>query len=294
MRALATTKDMHIFDATFIRRYIDFQWKSNMAFGLYLQLISHVFCCILIILNIEFLDAHKGTLRASLRFWFSVVLFMNIALTVFTNEAKQLYNDGADYFKSGWNINDCCFMITFMAAIATDFNTFYQKDATDTDTTDMVRIFYSLLIIFSFAKLLDNLRIFNNISFIVKMLMRVISDLMPFLFLFSGFVLLFSLVVSALEIELENVENDPYSGLYRWFAMVMFIFRTSLGDFDVDPFTNLPPATRMIVWAFWLIVVFLNTIIFLNFLIAVISDVYEQVMENRAEEIFQKKASLLV
>lgn len=36
MRALATTKDMHIFDAPFIRRYIDFQWKSNMAFGLYL------------------------------------------------------------------------------------------------------------------------------------------------------------------------------------------------------------------------------------------------------------------
>ena len=37
-----------------------------------------------------------------------------------------------------------------------------------------------------------------------------------------------------------------------------------------------------------------NTIIFLNFLIAVISDVYEQVMETRTEEIFQKKAQLLV
>ena len=33
---------------------------------------------------------------------------------------------------------------------------------------------------------------------------------------------------------------------------------------------------------------------FLNFLIAVIGDVYEQVMETRTEEIFKRKAQLLV
>ena len=42
-----------------------------------------------------------------------------------------------------------------------------------------------------------------------------------------------------------------------------------------------------------MIIVLANTIIFLNFLIAVISDVYEQVMESRTEEIFQKKAQML-
>ena len=287
MKALANTKDMNIFDASFIQRFIDFQWESSLSFGLYLQLISHMFCCILIILNIEFLDAHRGEIRAKLRFWFSLVLFITIITTVFTNEAKQLCNDGLNYFKSGWNINDCCFLITFMLAVFYDMGTFYTNDeAYDTDTTETVRIYYSLLVIFSFIKLLDNLRIFNNISFIVKMLMRVISDLIPFLGLFIGFIILFSLVVSALEIELENVENDPYSGLPEWIGMTMFIFRTSLGDFDVDPFTNLTTATRIFIWLFWLIIVFANTIIFLNFLIAVISDVYEQVMENRTEEIF--------
>ena len=38
----------------------------------------------------------------------------------------------------------------------------------------------------------------------------------------------------------------------------------------------------------------INTIIFLNFLIAVISDVYAQVIETRTEEIYQKKATLLL
>ena len=38
----------------------------------------------------------------------------------------------------------------------------------------------------------------------------------------------------------------------------------------------------------------INTIVFLNFLIAVIGDVYNQVMETRTEEIYKRKADLLV
>ena len=67
-----------------------------------------------------------------------------------------------------------------------------------------------------------------------------------------------------------------------------------MGDFDVDPYAELPLASQYFIWIFWLIMVFANTIIFLNFLIAVITDVYEQIMETRTEEIFLKKAELLV
>ena len=145
----------------------------------------------------------------------------------------------------------------------------------DENTREYTRILYSLLIISSFVKLLDSLRIFNNISFIVKMLHRVTVELIPFLGLYIGFIFLFALVVSSLEIELDQVENMPYKGLPEWFGMAAFIFRTSLGDFDVDPFANLSNATRLFIWLFWFFVVFANTIIFLNFLIAVINDVYE-------------------
>ena len=155
-----------------------------------------------------------------------------------------------------------------------------MKDS-HTDTTEGVRICYALLVLFSFVKLLDNLRIFNNISFIVKMLGRVVVELVPFLSLFVGFIILFSLVVNALEIEVDDIENEPYQGIPRWIGMNLFIFRTSLGDFDVDAFTNMPATSRTCIWLFWLFIVFANTIIFLNFLIAVISDVYEQIMEHK-------------
>ena len=74
----------------------------------------------------------------------------------------------------------------------------------------------------------------------------------------------------------------------------MFILRTSFGDFSVDPFKGLPKLIRVFMWIVWLIVIFCNCIIFLNFIIAVISDTYEQIMDTRTEEIYQKKAQLLV
>ena len=46
-------------------------------------------------------------------------------------------------------------------------------------------------------------------------------------------------------------------------------------------------------WIFWIIAITINTMIFLNFLIAVISDVYADVQVNRVEESYQKKAEIL-
>ena len=47
-----------------------------------------------------------------------------------------------------------------------------------------------------------------------------------------------------------------------------------MGEFEVDRFADLPYLSQVFVWLSWLFFVFMNTIVFLNFLIAVISDVY--------------------
>ena len=43
----------------------------------------------------------------------------------------------------------------------------------------------------------------------------------------------------------------------------------------------------------WIVAITINTMIFLNFLIAVISDVYADVQQNKVEESYQKKAEIL-
>ena len=92
----------------------------------------------------------------------------------------------------------------------------------------------------------------------------------------------------------EDGEDTAYTAGIGYLAYFLFLFRTSLGDFDVDPYAELPLLSQCVIWIFWLHIVFANTIIFLNFLIAVITDVYEQIMETRTEEIFLKKAELLL
>ena len=154
---------------------------------------------------------------------------------------------------------------------------------------EICKILYAFLILLSYFKLLTLLRIFDRISFIIKMLKQVSKELIPFLFLFLSFVVVFSLMVMTLGLNLSELENDPYNGLWD-FGYLMYVLRTSLADFEVDTFQQLRPASTIILWLFWIIIILFNTIIFLNFLIAVISDVYEQVIESRTEEIFQKKA----
>ncbi|MFO0116161.1 MAG: hypothetical protein ACK521_00570 [bacterium] len=46
-------------------------------------------------------------------------------------------------------------------------------------------------------------------------------------------------------------------------------------------------------WVIWIILVLIDTVIFLNFIIAVISDVFANVMETRAEQAIQKKCQFI-
>ena len=219
--------------------------------------------------------------------------------------------DKLEYFTDFWNINDIIFCIILTTTIIADFKidttrtipmidpvsgeTLEEREVLEpTPEVQFTRICYALLAIVSFIKLLSLLRIYNNISFIIKMLFRVSEELTPFLFLFMGFVGTFSFVVVALDMQRENLEEDgdPYAGL-GGIGYFMFVLRTSFGDFSVDPFKDMPMGISIFMWIFWLIVIFCNTIIFLNFIIAVISDSYEQIMDTRIEEIYQKKAQLL-
>ena len=63
-------------------------------------------------------------------------------------------------------------------------------------------------------------------------------------------------------------------------------FRTSLGDFDVDSYGTTidgePEKLEIIIlrWIVWIMAVFVMNVIFMNFIIAVISQSYEKVMQK--------------
>ena len=210
-------------------------------------------------------------------------------------EIKQMSRQKCNYFKSIRNFGDILFIIIYVTTLVSE----HKNGTTEADSEhyEVTRILYAFLCLLCFLKLLDSMRPINSISFIVRMLISVVYALIPFLSLFLLLILVFVFAQKALGLTFEVDEdgNDTaYTSGIGGLAYFFFILRTSLGDFDVDSYSELPIASQLTIWAMWMLTVGLNTIVFLNFLIAVISDVFEQIMSTRTEQIFLKKAELLL
>ena len=76
-------------------------------------------------------------------------------------------------------------------------------------------------------------------------------------------------------------------------------FRTSLGDFDLDNYggtsTENPESLSIIIlrWVIWVMGVFIMNIVFMNFIIAVISESYEKVMQKLIAQSFRVKVDMI-
>eukprot|EP00347_Sterkiella_histriomuscorum_P019916 403339816 len=71
-------------------------------------------------------------------------------------------------------------------------------------------------------------------------------------------------------------------------------FRTSSGDFNVDSYKDQSSALVIISWGVWIIAVMLLNVMFMNFIIAVISESYEKVMQKLVAESYKVKVQMIV
>ena len=113
----------------------------------------------------------------------------------------------------------------------------------DSDEYQFTLILYAVLLFTSFIKMLNTLRIRNNISFIVRMLATVMLKLIPFLGLFLSMILVFMFIQATLGLHFtgdDSDENSAYTSGIGFLAYFFFLVRTSLGDFDVDAYAELP------------------------------------------------------
>jgi len=60
----------------------------------------------------------------------------------------------------------------------------------------------------------------------------------------------------------------------------MMSFRTSTGDFELDAYPDLDSQLIILAWIVWVFAVLILNVIFMNFIIAVISESYEKVMQK--------------
>ena len=73
------------------------------------------------------------------------------------------------------------------------------------------------------------------------------------------------------ETQLETYDD---TGLFAFFLMA---FRTSIGDNEMGDFL-INKNNKLLAWFIWLVIMILGNIIFMNFIIAVVSESYENCM----------------
>lgn len=121
------------------------------------------------------------------------------------------------------------------------------------------------------------LRVVKSFSFIVTMLVNVITDLLVFMLFFTILVTMFSLVF---DIVAKN-QAPEYHMITPFLGNLFTTLRLALGDFDfgaLEPSDGekgaLNQRQHIIFWSMWLLMVVFSSLIFLNFIIAEVSNSY--------------------
>lgn len=84
-----------------------------------------------------------------------------------------------------------------------------------------------------------------------------------------------------------------YKHLSLFFANFLRTLRFSFGDFDFGSIVHLNHFESTVFWITWVITVLMNCIVFLNFIIAEVSQSYSDVQDSVKELILKEKAILI-
>ena len=121
------------------------------------------------------------------------------------------------------------------------------------------------------------------------MIKGVLIDMTYFLAYYFLFILFFGILFAIL---FANPHLDEYNGLNLIGYLVMN-YRLSLGDFSTDYIPESKAKLIPFIWIIWGIAVLLLNIIFMNFIIAVISQTYEKVIQKSTAESYKLKSILI-
>lgn len=165
-------------------------------------------------------------------------------------------------------------------------------------------LIHVVLIITGFVKLLYFIRINTNLGLLVRMVATTIIDCIPFLIFFGMFVFLFTVLNMTFMIE---VETEEYMALPKLLQMLLMTYRNSIGDISVPsykswltfyseegpyPSHSHSVTVLLLVWGVWFLNQLTCLIILLNFLIAVISQGYDNVIAEQIIDYFMSRAEM--
>ncbi|CDW80200.1 serine threonine protein kinase [Stylonychia lemnae] len=282
MEVLDKSNNEDLFESELIQIALSFKWEK---FAFKFHLISFLQFFIFLITFI--VDIYYLVLVGEDRHFYQqlIVKFIGAAYIIFLvqYELRTIKVQGfLAYLAEYWNYIDIFLVFLYIASTIVDL--MHIHDGVE-------RLLYSICLIFVFVKFFSYLRIFQGFSFLVQMLRAVFVDLKFFIALYGIVIVLYGLIFTLLMIKADDADLQ-YQGI-SYFGYFVMSFRASTGDFQVDNFNQLDEIHIVFAWLIWISSVLFLNIILLNFIIAVISQSYEKIMQRMVAQSYMAKAKLI-
>lgn len=200
-------------------------------------------------------------------------------------DGTQMIKQGFDYYLDAWNYLD-------LLNVFLGYGNLYLQWKHGTWYI-WSKVSMIVIILVVLMKTFFFMRIRMSFSYIVTMIINVVYDLKVFMIFFTILIVMFSAIFDVIA----RNNGAVYQQLHPFMGNVMATLRLSLGDFDFDIVGENSKLTREQHWLFWFIwvlMVIFSSLIFLNFIIAEVSNSYQNVKENIDALIYKERAKLVM
>ena len=143
-----------------------------------------------------------------------------------------------------------------------------------------IAILNALMIWIMITKILFYLKVYDQFSVHVNMINEILKELLPFLSIFMLFISFFALSFFVLGGEFDSISPDTLGQMNYAFAAFFNSYEMSTGQEHNVTIKDPKPIQTSMIWGFWLTQQVVMTIILLNFLIALISQKYEEAISK--------------
>lgn len=274
------------------KRLIDYQFQFTRPRLKVLFFIYMVFFYVPFIFSF-FTDNYVFEIIVSIVGLLTQIFFLGI-------EVIQMKFKQGDYLKDFWNLADFCQFMIYLVYVILRFIFNFQQEK------NFLEIIITLfVIVFGFVKTLFFVRIYEDYGFLVQMVGMTVLELVPFMVFFSFWIIFFTVCFQTLGVQINN-DDSEYPNVALFAKYFLMTYRNSIGDISTPHYTNwierydaedfwenlMQDTLISLIWLVWLLNQFLNLIILLNFLIAVISQVYDKVISDQKLLMYQLRAEL--
>ena len=279
MNCLDNTNELSIFETKIVMDFYDYHWNSYAKHVHYFGGLVHTVCLIAFLFYV-----HKVYLYREFEYRLPLLYVMLCCkIYPFIYDNFQIFSEGIrKYYMNPWNYVDQAYLWIGIS------NIMVQRFVPDiTHPASRILMVFQCMILM--LKTMFFLRIFDSLSTIVTMFIRVVIDLIPFLLFYGILLVMFACSLAIIDYsnfefdddyDIRTVQSLPtgpdreYARMNKMFARVIAVLRISIGDFGFDSTQYMDQFTNSFYWVLFVIICMWTCIIFLNFIIAEVSAKY--------------------